>query len=56
MSWDFELLYHNSSIQEKRHVLRPNSCFLEFEASNKSNDIDNRCKPMIKNIQPPKYC
>ena len=36
MLWDFKLFYHSSSIQEMKHVLRPNSRFLKFEARNKS--------------------
>ena len=54
MLWDIKLSYHSSSIQEMKHVLTPNSCFLKFEAGNtvslKINDMGNRHKPMIKNI------
>ena len=35
MLWDFKLFYHSSSIQEMKHVLKPNSRFLKFEARNK---------------------
>ena len=55
MLWDFKLFCRRSSIQKMKHVLRPNSRFLKFETRNESrNDIGNRCKPMIKKIQPPK--
>ena len=36
MLWNFNLFYHSSSIQEMKHVLRPNSRFLKFEARNNS--------------------
>ena len=36
MLWDFKLFYHNSSIQEMKHVLKPNSPFLQFQAHNES--------------------
>ena len=36
MLWDFELLYNNISIQNRKHVLRRNSSFLKLEARNKS--------------------
>ena len=32
MLWNFNLFYHSSSIQEMKHVLRPNSRVLKFEA------------------------
>ena len=51
MLWDFELFYHNSSIQEMKYVLRSNSPFLKFELRN----IGNPSKPMIRNTEPPKY-
>ena len=43
MLWDLKLFYHSSSIQEMKHVLRPNSRFLKFEARNVLNDIGNYC-------------
>ena len=36
MLWNFNLFYQSSSIQEMKHVLRPNSRFLKFEARNNS--------------------
>ena len=58
MLWDFKSFYHSSSIQEIKHVLRPNSSFLKFEARKEVlNNIDNLCiqTDAKKNIQPPKY-
>ena len=54
MLWDFKLFYHSNSVQEMKHVFRSNLRFLKFEARNVLNDIGNRCKPIIKNIQRPK--
>ena len=36
MLWDFKLSHNSSSIDEMKYLLRPNSCFLKFEASSKS--------------------
>ena len=36
MLWNFKLFYHNSSIQEMKHVLRPKSRFLKLETRSSS--------------------
>ena len=48
----FKLFYHSSSIQNMKHVLRPNSKLAKIIVL---NDIANRCKPMIKKLRPPKH-
>ena len=44
MLWNFNLFYHSSSIQEMKHVLRPNSRFLKVEARN--NSLNGYCQPL----------
>ena len=39
MLWDFKVFYRSSSIKEIKHVLRPNSRFLKFEARIESQMI-----------------
>ena len=45
MLWDFKLFhrYGSSSLQEMKHVFRPNSRFLKFKARNESmnRNIEN---------------
>ena len=47
MLWDFKLFYRSSSIIEIKHVLRPNSRFLKFEARIESQyraRIESQCR------------